>query len=175
VFTRATPVAWRACALRPVLSPLRRDTCRGGYNGVRLSAPTFLILYLGEYNSVLPHLMNRTALGTAAQETWCGTPSTSGRSELRRLSLPRRPRQRHLGRGGAISGGLKAPWPPLLHRARRSHLGRLCLAGGSDSCFGSWAVLRDGLVRPPAAGSFCFYSPWRCSGPARPIPLAPPI
>jgi hypothetical protein len=168
-------VAWHACALRPVLSPLQRDTYRGGYNGVPLSAPTFLILYLGEYNGVLPHLINHTALGAATRETWCGPPSTSDKSEPRRLSLPRRPRRRQLGRGRAIWGGLEAPRPPLPRRARRSHLGRLCLAGGSSSSFDSWVVLRGGLVRPPAAGSFCFYSSWRCSGPTRPIPLAPPI
>jgi hypothetical protein len=106
-------VAWHACALRPVLSPLQRDTYRGGYNGVPLSAPTFLILYLGEYNGVLPHLMNHTALGAATRETWCGPPSTSDKSEPRRLSLPRRPRRRQLGRGRAIWGGLESPRPSL--------------------------------------------------------------
>jgi hypothetical protein len=166
MFTGATPVAWHACALCPVLSPLRRDTCRGGYNSVRLSAPTFLILYLGEYDGVLQHLMNHTTLGIAARETWCDPPSTLGKSEPHRLSLPRRARQRHLGRGRAISGGLKAPRPPLLHRARWSHLDHLCLASGSGSSFGSWAVLRDGLVHPPSSWVFLLLQPmalfWAC-------------
>jgi hypothetical protein len=56
-------------ALRPVLSPSRWDMCCRKYNGVLLPMPMLLILvgaYLGEYSGMLPHLMNRTGLGTVA-------------------------------------------------------------------------------------------------------------